>query len=629
MALKDHLPPKSDFNPIIRGPYEAGKRRRPVKGGNLNCRCVNCGASFLNRKLLRNHFVVCDKFDDIQILEQGTGEKSIAAIMKEAENEFERENTEQTCGKDVISQTKLNEPDSAEQVKQPRDEILKTQGRSFQNMKAEVNESNSMDIHSKAQNVVTNSWIANAIAHKLETRLEKAPDSQTKNDTKSEKRTHEVSIDKMPNETHLNATTPASSLSDESLASADDSQSTAVSVTSVNESILNNVKKKTARILNEPCTDVIKSSDPGNRLEADDTFNQTNGKRKRKITVENEAKHARKKVFRDVPVIKLSDTSSDICEYIDLTADDNGSTSAYQNKSDVTRSKNQGVYTCVFCPLKFRWQSRLARHVKQEHQNLDKANDTVLCSLCGAEFPSKLRLDEHLESHRMSLAWTEQTKLASMQRPNILTSSKTDQQSYISDVDCDATVPPLLPVASPNLKNIFDAKKVVQRLKENLQCLQYSPVSAKNKVPEKRQNGSRENPHFGYSSSHMSHSQEYNQNRAKDSGHLRLGSLSQSKSRGLQQTISPLLQTKSIFDVMTSPLNVYAGVHQIEAKPLDLSLKSDNSDTEAADRSGKREITMETRPGYYTNTTSDKLSPAEMERNLLQCTIFTTVNRNR
>lgn len=73
---------------------------------------------------------------------------------------------------------------------------------------------------------------------------------------------------------------------------------------------------------------------------------------------------------------------------------------------------------------------------------------------------------------------------------------------------------------------------------------------------------------------------------------------------------------------MTSPLNVYAGVHQNEAKPLDLSLKSDNSDTEAADRSGKREITMETRPGYYTNTTSDKLSPAEMERNLLQMYYF-------
>ena len=55
----------------------------------MDNRCVNCRASFPNRKLFLKHSVVCDQLKELQVIGEMEEDKSIAAIMKDVDTQFE------------------------------------------------------------------------------------------------------------------------------------------------------------------------------------------------------------------------------------------------------------------------------------------------------------------------------------------------------------------------------------------------------------------------------------------------------------------------------------------------------------------------------------------------------------
>ncbi|KAH3791564.1 hypothetical protein DPMN_145052 [Dreissena polymorpha] len=72
------LVPKSGLTISIRGQYEAEKRRRHKKGDNWACRCVNCGLTFVHRQALRKHYTQCAGFMSVKESEASGNVKAMS-----------------------------------------------------------------------------------------------------------------------------------------------------------------------------------------------------------------------------------------------------------------------------------------------------------------------------------------------------------------------------------------------------------------------------------------------------------------------------------------------------------------------------------------------------------------------
>lgn len=404
MTSEANIIPKLGFNGMMRGQYQAGRRRRHNKGDNWNCKCVNCGASFENRMLLRKHFVQCDQFEDVQILKQDE-DKSITAIIQNAEIEFdktEKENIDSVIDTETQSQFRKS-PDLANEVdhKEPnRNELTGT----YRN-----------EPPSKADNA----------------------DNGNVGDVTNHENDSELGKDK--------------SLEESSMSSAS-VMSSAVS------NVLQSVQRKTESLLEN--ADQTYSADITEKHIA--VQNQV-VKHKRKLDEENcQTKTKRQRISKKIThQMQSTHPSNDV---IDLTSDKLKTATQSQNKKVNIVSKDL-VYGCQLCPLKFRWQSRLWRHVRKEHKeyvrlmnvqdfNADRINNDNVTNII------------NFQNQKQDLGTGKQSKC-----------NKTDSKvEFMNPTPTVIGHQNCLPTQQEHIKAIFNAESVLKHLRQNLTCLQNSPI---------------------------------------------------------------------------------------------------------------------------------------------------------
>lgn len=620
--------PKTGLNIMFRGQYQPGKRRRHVKGDNWNCKCVNCGASFPNRMSLRKHFVQCDKYDDIQILDQELECRSIETIINAAEREYERQNEQSACvSAPALLHDVKHEPQEVavedgqnHRRKERREDDLSKHGMKKLN---HITSENADTCSNAGQNVI--GYLDCTKTH--DQRCSNAESSTVKGEKRKCVTDHDVS--KLES------------------------------------------RRKSAKLT------TFSSNPPIVKMEPRDVINLTasgaNSGQKVDTPVVEKPKNQKQAVY-----------SCDYCilKFRWMNRLQRHLLKDHPNIPGVDIKNNpRPIFSCKHCKLKFKFLSYLHRHVKNDHPDVkdfskmssELPEGRFRCTVCMENLTSDSKLLEHLKGHRESAeALAETTPEPQVQCQGIPDGRNLKGNGMGSGKDNAKTN-----ISLSDNSEVFSsyAKSVVQHLRNNLICLQNSPVASltpKSPQPFKRTGRFPESSPFKQRCINNTHPIKFSSNNSTPQKEVLEQPLLEYSGTNLPVTetsdkmadqknidneaaskdekyldaafsvslFSPETRRSDLMSLkagtrkehcsnqvrcvqeMTSQYRQYACANQNEDMPLDLSSGSKRVADEALDLSRKSSASEKSEVSQYIEAMADVLSPDQQQRNVLKTFCF-------
>lgn len=620
--------PKAGLNIMFRGQYQPGKRRRHAKGDNWNCKCVNCGASFPNRMSLRKHFVQCDKYDDIQILDQELECRSIETIINEAEREYERENEQSAC---------VSAPAALQDVKLETQEVAVEDGQ-------------------------------------IRSRKERREDDASKYRMKDLYRSSPENVDTCSNTgQNVIGYIDCTKTQDKQCSNAESSTVKGEKRKCITERDASELEscRKSAKLTTFSSNPSIVKLEP--RDVTNLTASEADSEQKVDTTVVAKPKNQKQAVYS--------------CDYCNLKFRWMNRLQRHLLKDHPNipgvdiKNNPRPIFSCKYCKLKFKFLSYLHRHVKSDHPDVKDSSKMSIelpggrfrCTICMENLTSDSKLLEHLNGHRESaetLAKT--TSEPQVQCQGTLDGRKLKENGMRNRKDSTKTT-----ISLSENSDVFSsyAKSVVQHLRNNLICLQNSPITSltpKSPQPFKGIGRSPESSLFKQRYINNTHPVKFSpnnytlQNKLLEQPLLEYSETNTpvtetSDKMAVQKNIdneaastdekyldaafsvslfSPetrridLMSSKAgthkeqysnhvrCVQEMTSQYRQYACANQNEDMPLDLSSGSKRVADEALDLSRKSSVSEKSEVSLYIDAMADVLSPDQQQRNVLKTFCF-------
>ena len=609
----------------------------------MDNRCVNCRASFPNRKLFLKHSVVCDQLKELQVIGEMEEDKSIAAIMKDVDTQFEahtKSNLKMVDEAVDVVNDELRAPKKSVAVHLDKhitdsrtcmedDDVLimidvevVNQGNRNDKSVRDVNdqqesspeETTTVKSVPKRTLSMINSFVKETKfvgkkKAKIDSVISDKWDKSDKLDLKDKhyskettERSHCQAFIVQSNSTDVGT---SGSTKDVVSSSADDNTMHPL----LGQDNMESARKKIKNILIEKIAPKANGDNGSKVVSTDLTLIE-----RRNILTKNQPsnmEHTEQKRAKDIGTVSqeiasikhLKSSHAPNRDVTDLTADGKHS----KRKGDNAGRKIACLYECKLCPLKFKWISRLTRHVQRDHTNLEAGKVNANCPICKTNLSSRLELESHMKEHLHSHASTDIHSNDTKKTPKRYNHLK--RRNAPNDVTSDITTSPYRQMTSNDYVPAFDPKLVVQYLKNNLQFLQNSPLQAK-WTSQNEVSRSGIVPRGFYSRSDVT--SPYH---VTSIGPISAHSLSPPESRDLSQTSPPMRETKMGQCDMTSFRSKLTNVY--ESKPLDLSMKSVRSDCGVLDLSIKTDKCKKPHKDKQQLNSSKVFSPEQVEHNNL------------